>query len=737
MKKFCCAAIVFSFLILQAIIALSQTNNLYIYGNNTEDTKAHVVEQRGSYYLVGKYGAYNHDILLSKLSNFSVEWSKTFDQGSAEDGYNLVADEDNNLFLSAAGNGNSSTIFLKLSENGTPLISQKIGSFHDRIKFLTPLKDGTLLFYGELEGAISGHNQLALYKTDKDLNPIWERVLSHHNSSDDKSGMEVYSREILELNDGSLVLLASYSAYNDAQNNRSLRLLKLATDGSLQWVKGFSNIRADNPQAISADYANGFIICGSSNGYSEGGSTDMQIVKVDGEGNIEWARVIGGSNEEVAYKIIKTPDNGYLVGGVTNSFGKGQNDLLLLKLNQQGALQWAKTFGGIGEEAITNLFSLGDKIVLSGYSNSFNSQTYQTFLYEIYDSNQLEASCFEDVTTGLKVENIQLSTFNTMYNITGFNTPGGVELAVNAPNISMEEKCLSCYEDEEYDLEVCPGAGETLTLDASDANATAYLWENGSTITSKTVSSPGVYNVVVYYDFCKINKIFNVAVKGSEEVKLGPDISSCEGGVVSLRAPENLPAGSFAWNNGSIARTIAVNSSGTYWLTYESPCGPITDTVSVKISAPPAVNLGGDLTICKDERLQLTADFTGGTIAWSDSTESHTFEITGPGKYWATVENECGLATDTVYVKNKVLESPFMPNVITPNQDSFNDKFIIDEQLIGASLSVYSRWGRLVYYSPAYDNSWGGEGLSKGVYYIRLHEPCSGNYFNQEVAILD
>jgi hypothetical protein len=737
MKKLCCSAFVFNFLILKTIIGLSQTNNLFIYGNDSEDTKAQVIQQRGSYYLVGKYGTYNHDILLSKLSDYSVEWSRTFNHGSDEEGFSLVADENNNLFLSATGNALSSTIFLKLSGNGTPLISQKIGSYHDRIKFLTPLEDGTLLFYGELEGAISGHNQLALYKTDKHLNPVWKKVLSHYNSADDKSGMEVYNREILELNDGSLVCLASYSAFNNAQNDRSLRLLKLAGDGSLKWVKGFSNVRADNPQAISADYGNGFIICGSSNSYSASGSADVQIVKVDGEGNIEWSRVIGGNNAEVAFKIIKTPDNEYLVGGVTNSFGKGQNDLLLLKLNQQGALQWAKTFGGVGEEVITNLFSLDGRIVLSGYSNSFNSQTFQTFLYEINDINQLEASCFEDVTVNLRVEDIQLSTFNTMYNIADFSRPGKVDLTVNSPAITMEEKCFSCYEDKEYNFEICSGAGETLILDASDADATAYLWENGSGSNSKTVNSPGVYSVAVYYDFCEINKIFNVAVTGSEEVKLGPDISSCEGKGVTLYVPENLPKGSFAWNNGSTSRTIAVGSSGKYWLTYESPCGPISDTINVKISAPPAISLGGDMTLCKNEGVRLSADFSGGTLSWSDSTESNTILITSPGKYWATVENECGVATDTIYVKNKILESPFIPNVITPNQDFFNDTFIIGEELMGASLSVYNRWGRLVYYSPVYDNSWAGENLSKGTYYVRIHEPCSDNYFTQEVTILD
>lgn len=615
--------------------------------------------------------------------------------------------------------------------------SRKIGSFHDRIKFLTPLQDGTLLFYGELEGAISGHNQLALFKSDKNLNPVWKKVISHHNSSDDKSGMEVYARELLEMNDGSLIYLASYTAFNNAQNDRSIRLLKLASDGTVNWVKGFSNIRADNPQAISTDFANGFIICGSSNGYSPGGTTDVQIVKVDSEGNVEWAKVMGGDHEDVAYKIVKTPDNGYLLGGITNSFGKGQNDVLLLKLNQQGVLQWAKTFGGMGEEAITNLFTLDSRVVLSGYSNSFNKQTYQTFLYEISDFNQLDASCFEDITSRLRVENIQLNTFNTMYSSTSFSAPSPVDLAADAPSLSSEEKCLSCLEDEAYYFEICPETGETLTLDASSPDATAYVWENGSGNATLTVNAPGVYKVVVHYAFCQLTKIFNVGVTGSGEVNLGTDISSCEEKSVTLHAPENLEDGSFTWSTGSTSRNLHVTSGGTYWLTHQSSCGPITDTVNIHIGSLPSIDLGEDLIFCRDEGLQLTAKASTGTILWQDSIESSAIEILSPGKYWASVENECGLASDTVEVQFSTIETPFIPNVITPNKDSFNEVFVIDEQLIGATLSIYNRWGKLVYHSPAYDNSWTGEMLSKGAYFVKIYDPCSGKSFKQALTILD
>lgn len=58
----------------------------------------------------------------------------------------------------------------------------------------------------------------------------------------------------------------------------------------------------------------------------------------------------------------------------------------------------------------------------------------------------------------------------------------------------------------------------------------------------------------------------------------------------------------------------------------------------------------------------------------------------------------------------------FIPNVITPNDDGKNDTFEI-RSLKNPELSIFNRWGKLVYYSESYDNSWSAQGLTGGVYY--------------------
>jgi gliding motility-associated-like protein len=61
-----------------------------------------------------------------------------------------------------------------------------------------------------------------------------------------------------------------------------------------------------------------------------------------------------------------------------------------------------------------------------------------------------------------------------------------------------------------------------------------------------------------------------------------------------------------------------------------------------------------------------------------------------------------------------------VPNVITPNGDKLNDKFVVSGELVGGKLQVFNRWGRLVAELSNYQNSWDGTGQPAGTYYFRL-----------------
>jgi hypothetical protein len=76
----------------------------------------------------------------------------------------------------------------------------------------------------------------------------------------------------------------------------------------------------------------------------------------------------------------------------------------------------------------------------------------------------------------------------------------------------------------------------------------------------------------------------------------------------------------------------------------------------------------------------------------------------------------------TIYESFRILVNPIIPNVITPGTpDLVNDALYIDGLLEEVALSVYNRWGQLIYSNTNYRNDWIPENLSAGMYFYRLY----------------
>ena len=84
------------------------------------------------------------------------------------------------------------------------------------------------------------------------------------------------------------------------------------------------------------------------------GNQDIQVIKLFTDGSVDWRKTYGGTSRDQAKSIIPTTDGGFLVTGHTESKGAGGMDLWLLKLNNTGDLEWDKTYGGTENEESYN-----------------------------------------------------------------------------------------------------------------------------------------------------------------------------------------------------------------------------------------------------------------------------------------------------------------------------------------------------------------------------------------------
>ncbi len=79
--------------------------------------------------------------------------------------------------------------------------------------------------------------------------------------------------------------------------------------------------------------------------YYEKRRTEILLTKTNAEGNEEWFKFYGGRSWDKASDFIETQDGGYAILGSTSSYGKGNYDMYLIKVDAEGNEEWSQTYG--------------------------------------------------------------------------------------------------------------------------------------------------------------------------------------------------------------------------------------------------------------------------------------------------------------------------------------------------------------------------------------------------------
>ena len=101
----------------------------------------------------------------------------------------------------------------------------------------------------------------------------------------------------------------------------------------------------------------------------------------------------------------------------------------------------------------------------------------------------------------------------------------------------------------------------------------------------------------------------------------------------------------------------------------------------------------------------------------------------GDGSYRVSFESNCDLKlSDEVWMGKPQSERPEIYNVITVNGDGKNDSYFVDRSLIGSKLTIFNRWGEIVYAHASYENNWSPADISAGQYFYNIDNECYGSF---------
>jgi len=175
---------------------------------------------------------------------------------------------------------------------------------------------------------------------------------------------------------------------NVYEQGQSLSLMpnSIYLTNSNVWLKTFGGINDDFINSIQQTSDGGYIIGGSTNSFGAG-NLDAFIVKLDSSGNISWSKTIGGTNVDYINSIQQTSDGGYIIGGYTYSFGAGNEDVLIVKLDSSGNISWSKTIGGTSIDEINFVKQTSDGgYIIVGVTNSFGAGYYDALIVKLDSS---------------------------------------------------------------------------------------------------------------------------------------------------------------------------------------------------------------------------------------------------------------------------------------------------------------------------------------------------------------
>lgn len=191
----------------------------------------------------------------------------------------------------------------------------------------------------------------------------------------------------------------------------------------------------------------------------------------------------------------------------------------------------------------------------------------------------------------------------------------------------------------------------TWLLDATQPDATSYLWQNGSTAPQFTVQALGLYSVSISNQCGSQADTVVVEYDSTPQVDLGPDTTLCEG-TPYIRNVVWSPYTSYLWQDNSAGPSYTITTAGTYVVNVTNSCGTANDALRVDYLAPPVdPNLGPDTILCGDASLLLSSGLSGYTFAWQDGSTNPTFLVEEAGTYVLSISNRCGTQRDSVLIR--------------------------------------------------------------------------------------
>lgn len=213
---------------------------------------------------------------------------------------------------------------------------------------IVELADGSYLIAGFTNNQIFDDMDLYVLKVNSVGDTLWTKSYGGPEPE--------YAYHILPYNNFFYILGYSQSY---GGGDYDAYLIKINQDGEAIWTKTYGGWGNEEGREIILTSDNHLVFVGSSNS-ADLADLDIFITKIDLEGNEIWTKYIGGTEKEYGNCIKLCNDGGFIIGGETFSYDRGDGDAYLIRTNANGDTIWTKTYGGLLADEIKSIICNAD-----------------------------------------------------------------------------------------------------------------------------------------------------------------------------------------------------------------------------------------------------------------------------------------------------------------------------------------------------------------------------------------
>lgn len=218
-------------------------------------------------------------------------------------------------------------------------------------KSIQQTSDGGFIVAGERYYSSLASLGLWVIKVAADSSTVWEKSYNIPGVS------SIATESLQQTVDGGYIITGQ------SQTPTEYWILKLKDDGSVQWLVKFGRSQYDRPTSITETSDGGYLVAGMTTPVA--GNIDVWVVKLRGDGSIEWNNTYGTTGQEGGFgvSIKEVSTGGYILATAGYTLGLGNYDAWILKLNTDGTIAWQNAYG----EALSNIARSVEETSDGGY----------------------------------------------------------------------------------------------------------------------------------------------------------------------------------------------------------------------------------------------------------------------------------------------------------------------------------------------------------------------------------